>query len=68
VARRGAGKLGEEVETGSASAAWRATTGHQPEEPPEAQEEWVDLGRIADDDEYYGRFEDAFGLDIRPTS
>ena len=31
-------------------------------------EEWVDLGRIADDDEYYARFEAAFGLDIRPAS
>ena len=31
-------------------------------------EEWVELGRIADDHEYYARFENTFGLDIRPAS
>ena len=28
--------------------------------------EWVALGAAASDDEYYARFEEAFGLDIRP--
>lgn len=27
--------------------------------------EWVDLGRAGDDDEYFARFEAAFGLDLR---
>ena len=29
-------------------------------------EEWVDLGRAASDDEYYERFQQLFDLDIRP--
>lgn len=29
--------------------------------------DWVALGAIADDAEYYDRFSDAFGLDIRPA-
>lgn len=48
MARRGARKLSEDRATGpgSASAAWRATTGHQPEQGPEEQDEWVDLGPV----------------------
>jgi hypothetical protein len=32
-----------------------------------ADEEWVALGLPADDGEYYQRFTDAFGVDIRPA-
>lgn len=31
-----------------------------------ADEDWVALGALADDDEYEARFEELFGLDIRP--
>ena len=31
-----------------------------------ADEDWVALGALADDGDYYDRFEDHFGLDIRP--
>jgi NAD(P)-dependent dehydrogenase (short-subunit alcohol dehydrogenase family) len=31
-------------------------------------EEWVELGRFHDDDEYYDRFLELFGLDIRPEN
>jgi NAD(P)-dependent dehydrogenase (short-subunit alcohol dehydrogenase family) len=30
-------------------------------------EDWVDLGRCVEDDEYYDRFRDLFALDVRPT-
>jgi NAD(P)-dependent dehydrogenase (short-subunit alcohol dehydrogenase family) len=33
-----------------------------------SDEEWVALGMPADDDEYYERFGEAFGVDIRPTA
>ena len=29
--------------------------------------DWVALGAVADDAAYYARFEQLFGLDIRPT-
>jgi len=29
--------------------------------------DWIELGNVADDAEYYDRFEQAFGLDIRPA-
>jgi len=31
-----------------------------------ADEDWVALGALADDADYYDRFEDHFGLDLRP--
>jgi NAD(P)-dependent dehydrogenase (short-subunit alcohol dehydrogenase family) len=33
-----------------------------------SDEDWVALGAPADDDTYFARFEDHFGLDIRPAS
>ena len=32
-----------------------------------SDEDWVELGRPADDDEYYARFRDAFGIDLAPA-
>jgi NAD(P)-dependent dehydrogenase (short-subunit alcohol dehydrogenase family) len=32
-----------------------------------SDDDWVALGAVADDDAYYARFEQLFGLDIRPT-
>jgi hypothetical protein len=31
-----------------------------------SDQNWIDLGAAASDDEYYARFERHFGLDIRP--
>ncbi|HEY2427976.1 MAG TPA: SDR family oxidoreductase [Acidimicrobiales bacterium] len=31
-------------------------------------QEWVELGAITDDDEYHARFEQMFGIDIRPPA
>jgi hypothetical protein len=31
-------------------------------------EQWVALGLLADDDDYYKAFSDTFGIDISPTS
>src|SRR4029077_15832178 len=31
-----------------------------------SDEDWVALGAITDDDSYHARFEEVFGLDIRP--
>jgi NAD(P)-dependent dehydrogenase (short-subunit alcohol dehydrogenase family) len=33
-----------------------------------SDEDWVELGRAADDEQYYAGFEAAFGLDLRPTA
>ena len=33
-----------------------------------SDEDWVAMGRIADDDEYYTRFSEVFGVDITSTS
>jgi hypothetical protein len=33
-----------------------------------SDEDWVALGLPADDSEYYERFSEAFGVDIRPES
>jgi hypothetical protein len=33
-----------------------------------SDDDWVSLGAVADDDAYYARFEQLFGLDIRPTA
>jgi NAD(P)-dependent dehydrogenase (short-subunit alcohol dehydrogenase family) len=32
-----------------------------------SDQEWIDLGAAATDEEYYERFQHHFGLDIRPT-
>ena len=32
-----------------------------------SDEDWVELGRPADDAEYYARFRDAFGIDLTPA-
>jgi hypothetical protein len=51
-------------------APFRTTCGWGGSELPEGREamsdaDWVSLGRAADDEAYYERFEELFGLDLR---